>query len=149
MTAKNVNRFLIKSEETNKGHQQQQRMHQKIPVTSPVQQTTVQPPLPLPEEPMEPLIQRTHVIFAAMYQIPPDKSDLAYGDLTGRYPFQSLHGYNYVLVVYHYDANGILVKGLKNCEKGTILNSYKTIHGRLKRCGRKPKLQVLNNLVCK
>ena len=85
MTAPNVNKFLLKSVETNKGHQQQQRMHQKIITTSQGQQQLMQQPFSLPEEPVEPLMHRTHVICAAMHQIPPDKSDWAYGDLTGRH----------------------------------------------------------------
>ena len=148
MTQQNVNKFLHKSIETQKGHQQQQRMHTKILFQDSTSNSVVIPQYEDEEAvPEVPLSLQTHVILAAMHQVAPDKSDWAYGDLTGRYPLQSSQGYNYVLVVYHYDANAILVEGLRNREKATIMNGYKVIHERLKLCGCKPWLQVLDNEV--
>ena len=91
--------------------------------------------------------QKTHVIFAAINEVSEKKEGWTYGDLTGKYPVQSLHGNNYILVVYHYDANAILATPLKNREKGTILNGYKKLHERLINCGCKPQLQIMDNEV--
>ena len=64
-----------------------------------------------------------------------------------KYPIQSTHGNQYVLVIYHYDANAILVTALKNREKTTIKQGYKKLHQRLTNCGCQPRLQVMDNEV--
>lgn len=49
-----------------------------------------------------------------IYALIDSKSGLGYMDLTGRFPYQSSRGNNYLMVVYKYDANAILVEALKN-----------------------------------
>ena len=69
----------------------------------------------------------------------------AYGDLTGRFPFTSSRGLQYFLVVYHYDANAILVGTLKRRTAGDSTNAYMPIYHRLQTSGNAPKTFILDN----
>ena len=89
-------------------------------------------------------LEKTHTIMAAI-QDTSHREGTAFGDLPGRYPVPSIHGHNYMLVIYHYDANSILVEPIKSINKGNILNTYRKIHTRLTAQGCKPHLQVLDN----
>ena len=46
------------------------------------------------------------------YAVIRDKDVTAYMDLTGRFPYRSSRGNEYILVRYHYDSNSILVEPL-------------------------------------
>ena len=54
-----------------------------------------------------------------------------YMDLTGKFPYQSSHGNNYVLVPYNYDGNAILVEPMPDREAVTIISCWKKYHDRL------------------
>ena len=69
----------------------------------------------------------------------------SYMDLTGRFPEKSARGNQYLLVVYDYDSNAILVEPIVNRQKATITRAWKTIHDTLSTKGAKPKLYVLDN----
>ena len=43
-------------------------------------------------------------------------------DLTGRFPHCSASGNEYLLFVYNYDYNSVLVEPLKNCHAKTIVD---------------------------
>ena len=53
-----------------------------------------------------------------------------YMDLTGRFPQRSSSGNNYILVVYHYNANAIIAKPIKDRTATTITDTWNTIHNR-------------------
>ena len=80
-----------------------------------------------------------------VYAIIDTKADLAYMDLTGRFPYKSSKGNEYILVAYHYDANAILVQALKNREAKTITEAWENINNRLKKGGLKPNTYILDN----
>ena len=65
-----------------------------------------------------------------VYAIVDQKANLAYMDLTGRFPYKSSKGNEYVLIAYHFDANAILVEALKNREAKTITNAWESINNR-------------------
>jgi len=66
-------------------------------------------------------------------------------DLTGQFPATSSQGNSYILVVYDFDSNGILIAPLKNCKAEVILEAYKLIHNHLCAAGLRPQLQRLDN----
>ena len=87
--------YLTPSDATVKGHldQQQQRKCKH----------------PSPEEPPIPSSgTRSHTIYAAIID-PSVPTGRAYSNLTGRFPVQSNRGANYILVVYEYNSNAIIV----------------------------------------
>ena len=49
-----------------------------------------------------------------MHAIVDLKGLVAYGDLTGKFPYRSTRGNQYILVGYNYDANHILAFSIKN-----------------------------------
>ena len=66
-------------------------------------------------------------------------------DLTGRFPYKSAHGNQYILVAYHYDANAILAQPIKNREAATITNGWKEINKKFIYTGIKPNTCVVDN----
>ena len=50
-----------------------------------------------------------------------------YLDLTGKFPYQSARGNQYLLVAYDYDSNAILVQALPNRQKATITKAWKSM----------------------
>ena len=54
----------------------------------------------------------------------------AYMDLTGRFPYKSSRGNEYILIAFHYDSNAILGLPLKNRQAKTITNAWKTLQNK-------------------
>ena len=48
--------------------------------------------------------------------------------MTGRFPYKSARGNQYILAVYHYDINAILAQPIKNREAATITNGWQEIN---------------------
>jgi len=69
----------------------------------------------------------------------------AYMDLSSKFVAPSSTGNNYILIVYNYDSNGILVVPLKTRHSKAILAAYQTAHAQLCATRLHPKLQHLNN----
>ena len=77
--------------------------------------------------------------------IPFQKTSKAYMDLTGRFPHRSSRGNEYILVVYDYDSNAILVEALSSRTAGEIKRGWESIHRRLSTRGVSPNLYILDN----
>ncbi|GFH54654.1 hypothetical protein CTEN210_11130 [Chaetoceros tenuissimus] len=90
-----------------------------------------------------PIKEKTYERYACLSTI--DKSQTAYGDLTGRYPIQSSRGNEYVLIVYDYDSNAILQAPLKNHQAATIKEAWINLHDRLKSSAKPPKTYIMDN----
>ena len=61
--------------------------------------------------------------------------EMAYGDLTGRFPYKSSRGNQYIYVLYDYDSNNILVKAIPNRQAAVIKNAWESLYKRLIRNG--------------
>ena len=83
----------------------------------------------------------TNMVYAAFHEI----RGAVHSDLTGRFPIPSSSGNHYILVVYCYDANAILMLPLQNRKAETILAAYKEIVRKLVAGGCRPKLQRMDN----
>ena len=88
-------------------------------------------------------MEKTNECFYSITKI--DSNDKTYIDLAGRFPHQSSRDNNYILVLYNYDSNTILVQALKNRESNTILNAWRSIQERLKMGGVTSKHYVMDN----
>ena len=86
---------------------------------------------------------KTNEVFIAYFTT--DKNGVVYTDLTGKFPITSLDGHKYILILYHYDSNAILVKPLKNRSDEETLKVYKEFYDELKQKGFTIKLHVLDN----
>ena len=71
----------------------------------------------------------------------------AFLDLTGRFPYQSSRGNNYILIGYHFDSNAILVEPLKNRQAAEITRGWKNINKKCNHAGVQPHTYVLDNEV--
>lgn len=86
--------------------------------------------------------ERTHHCFAAICK--PTTGQI-YTDQTGKFIVASTSGNNYILVLYDYDSNSILIEALRSRTGPCILAGYKRLHARLVAAGLRPKLQRLDN----
>ena len=66
-------------------------------------------------------------------------------DLTGRFPFCSSRGNEYILIGYHYDANAILGVPLKNRQAVTITKGWQHLHSQYSKAGVAPSSWILDN----
>ncbi|WP_281640541.1 Ty1/Copia family ribonuclease HI [Aurantimicrobium minutum] len=143
LDAKSFLKHTPRSEATIKGHLDAARKNQNstkdtTPSTfDPILQDLLEdafPPAPFDGE-------RTNMVYAAFHEI----RGAVHSDLTGRFPIPSSSGNHYILVVYCYDANAILMLPLQNRKAETILTAYKEIVRKLVAGGCRPKLQRMDN----
>ena len=85
--------------------------------------------------------KRTNLCYATTMNIRRQVSS----DLTGRFPVPSSSGNHYLLVVYDYDSNAILMQPTPNRKAESLVATYEKIHKRLTRGGCTPILQRLDN----
>ena len=86
---------------------------------------------------------RTHHFFAAI--VDPTTTGQIYTDQTGKFIVASSHGHNYILVLYDYDSNTILVEPMPNRTGPCILRAFQVLYSRLVTAGLRPVLQRLDN----
>ena len=68
-----------------------------------------------------------------------------FSDLTGALPHKSIRGNLYVIVMYDYDSNAILVEPIKNRQAATIRDAFLNIHKFIKARGNDPKVYIIDN----
>mgnify|MGYP004207324227 CR=1 FL=1 len=66
-------------------------------------------------------------------------------DLTGRFPTISSRGYNYTIVCYIYDTNGIIVRPMKNRSTSEHIRVYTDIFDFLQNSGLRPAIYKMDN----
>ena len=70
---------------------------------------------------------------------------MAYGDLTGAFPFTSTRRHKYVYLMYDYDANAILVHPLKTRQAAEITSAWTKLHACLTKHGHVVTHFILDN----
>ena len=85
---------------------------------------------------------RTHIAFLSIQDVP---SGMVYSDQTGTFPVTSSRGIRAVMVLYDYDSNAILIKGIASRGQSELLRAYTKLHQRLVVAGLKPRMQRLDN----
>ena len=73
------------------------------------------------------------------------KQGKGFMDLTGRFPFHSGSGNEYIMIAYNYDANAILAEPVKNREAKSLADAWETLHKKFENCGVSPTNYVLDN----
>jgi hypothetical protein len=66
-------------------------------------------------------------------------------DLTGAFPVTSQAGNKYMLIVYDYDSNAIVVEAMKNRSDVEALRAYANVYALLTARGIKPALNIMDN----
>eukprot|EP00957_Ditylum_brightwellii_P128867 9830305-Ditylum_brightwellii.AAC.1 len=73
---------------------------------------------PEEEEITESSKERSHQYFICISNINNHETNKIFSNITGCLPIMSISGNQYILVIYDYDSNTILVEPLKNCTEG-------------------------------
>ena len=74
-----------------------------------------------------------------------DTKGTVYIDLAGKFPVTSISGHKYVMVLYHYDSNGIILRPMKNRSDIEAMQFYEDMYDYLKARNCKPKLNIMDN----
>lgn len=147
LSADNVRTHLPKSIATALGHLDQQRKNLR---STRLVTTTPSPITPAEDEELsadpqgEDATDRTHCVFASITDIA-SPTGLIFSDQTGAFPMTSIHGSKYLMLVYDYDSNAILVEPLKTRQGSEILKAFTKIYELLTARGLRPRLQRLDN----
>ena len=135
MTTDLINKHHIDTVTTAKGHLNQEASGlQRTKFQSNKQETNKEDMYPQQQE-------KTNAVIYSTIQ----STDKAYLDLTGRFPYCSSRGNQYILIGYHYDSNTILGVPLKNRQATTITIGWNTLNDKLKQAGEKVNIWVLDN----
>ena len=128
LSSKTVEKFYKPTVFTAKGHMNQER--QNLQSTKPV---PVVPPSPeeeflihndfFPND--EKLQQPTHHAMALI--LPFESRMTGYVDLTGRFPYPSSQGNQYIMVMYDYDSNAIIAEPIRNRQAANIRNAFENV----------------------
>lgn len=89
-------------------------------------------------------VPKTHNCFLTISH-PSKNQHTGFLDLTGRFPYRSSRGNQYILTVYDYDSNAILVKAIKNRQAETITTAWKFIVTKLEKQGIQPTIFIMDN----
>ena len=71
------------------------------------------------------------------------ETGITYDNQTGRFPYCSSQGNEYIMVACHYGANVILLQPVKNRQAATLTTAWNVIHNRLVTAGVTPKLYII------
>ena len=119
LTAQLVQKHLLSSKATVKGHMKLTRQHIRSTKTKPTE-TTAMTALPASDE-----TQANMVSLKTVDLIKPTSKVAT--DQTGRFPVKSSRGNQYIMVAYVHDANAILVRPIKNQSQHSLVNAYNRI----------------------
>ena len=72
---------------------------------------------------------------------------LGYTDLTGRFPYCSARGNEYIFIGYHYDANAILAVAIPDRTSSSILNAWTKLHNQFAKSGVAPDTYIQDNKI--
>ena len=124
LTADLIAKHLPKSLVIAKGHDKLAKKN--IRSTRPQSPT---PDLPVTSDPPQATVTRTKTIHITVVE----PSGLLATDLTSFFPTISIRGYNYIIVCYIYDTNGIIVRPMKNRSVAEHIRVYNEIFGYLEK----------------
>jgi hypothetical protein len=149
LTAKTLRKYPPPSVAMVKGHLDQSRKNQnstKKITSSPSDlspDSTTEEHQPADAFPLsDPGNVRSHQCFAAVFE---PATGQIHSDQTGKFIVASSTGNNYILVVYDYDSNSILVEPMRSRTGPCILAAFTVLHARLVAAGLRPQLHRLDN----
>jgi hypothetical protein len=132
LTEHAVEKHLYKSTSTTKGHLNQQR---KNAIMSKVKD----PKVIITEPDFDQGIKTQYLYAATIY------AGQTYTDQTGIFPVVSSKGNKYIMILYDYDSNAILVQPIKDRTAPELLKAFQVMEQELVAHGLKPKLMKLDN----
>ena len=148
LTSKTLRRHPPKSVATAKGHLDQTRKNLRS--TKPKVPTNNTPDDVAPPDPTDttdtfpPHEDRTHDCYVAVRCLD-EPTGKVYTDQTGKFPCTSASGNNYIMVLYDYDSNAILMEPISNRKGPTLVEAHKNLHALLTNAGLRPRFIMMDN----
>ena len=143
VTSELINKHLLPSPATAKGHLNQERRNLQ---STKAPQVSVNSNNDINVNSNNASITATAATTSTGYThitiIPAEKS---YSDQTGRFPKRSSRGYQYIFIFYDYDSNAILAEPIKSRASTELITAWQKCYDTLTSRGIKPKLHVLDN----
>ena len=87
--------------------------------------------------------ERTNCIVYSVIESSP--TGLGYFDTTGRFPYKSARGNEYIFIAYNYDANNIKAEAIKNRQAKSLTDAWQKLHAIFQRSGVAPNTYILDN----
>ena len=88
--------------------------------------------------------ENNNFVFSAKGIANPDTGNI-YTDLNGRFPVPSNRAMQYMLILYAYDTNTILVDPIKTRSDAYMLHAYDVLYEKIENSGQAPKLNIIYN----
>ena len=107
------------------GHLRQEKQHLQSTSSSTLPSNTVTSSsdlVSIDKDFFPPREQKTKDVIFAITQY--SEKEVAAADLTGRFPYRSSRGHQYVMIMYHWDCNVIWGQPLKKRSVGDIVEAY-------------------------
>ena len=144
ITPETITKFYEQTIPTSKGHLNQERKFlqstkQPLKLYQHDAATSFQDAFPQDEI----LHRPTHNVICAL--IPFEARFTGYMDLTGKFPYPSSRGNQYIVVTYDYDTNAILAEPVKNRQAGEIKSAFLKSYEKLAARGAVPQLFICDN----
>jgi hypothetical protein len=147
LTAKTLRRHPPRSVATAKGHLDQTRKNMRSTKGKPNT-------LPIADDPTVPNDEtddafpahadKTRDCYVAVCNLD-EPTGKIYTNQTGKFPCTSASSNNYVMILYDYDSNAILMEPMRNRKGPTLVEAHKTLHARLSNAGLRPRYLMLDN----
>ena len=144
LTVENVNKYYPETDATPMGHLNQQRQGVRSTKQKKKKQVNLPPIEDIEEVDTSSLVgKKEHDVYIKVY----DLRGTVYSDQTGKFPYRSKRGYQYIMVMIHIDSNHIFVEPLKSRTSAEMQRAYLVLINRVKKTGMEIKKHVLDNEV--
>jgi len=131
LTEKNINKYYPETDETPKGHMNQQRKNVRSTKT----------PFEVCNTAAALQGKKMKDIFVSTY----DMRETSFSDQTGQFPKQSKRGHKYIMVLIEIDSNAILVEPMKSRKDAEMIRAYDVLVQQLQQANIHPRKHVLDN----
>ena len=128
-TVDNVNKYLVETDATIKGHMRQNKRNQMSTKHNTQDERN--------ENDKQ---TKSHEVYTQIYA-----TNKMYSDQTGRFPQISSQGNQYIYMAYIYDANAIIAIPIKSRKGEALCEAHRKMVHKLERCGFMPKMHWLDN----
>ena len=144
LTTKTLRRHPPQSVDTAKGHLDQTRKNLRSTKSGKPQDLNNKPVTSVSPDEFPEREDKSHHCYVAVQHIE-EPTGKVYTDQTGKFPCTSASGNNYIMIIYDYDSNAILMEPIRNRKGPTLLAAHQKLHARLTKAGLRPRYIMLDN----
>ena len=137
LTDKTLWRHPPRTEAPAKGHLDQTRKNIRSTKAPPSQPTPNDHPTSTDDDAFPAHAEKTHDCYVAVHSLD-EPTGRVYADQTGKFPCASTSGNNYLMVMYDYNSNAILMEPIRNRKGPTLVDAHRKLHRRLTNSGLRP-----------